>query len=429
MNIIYKITDSAGINASSVTLFYSTNSTVTGADRYINGTAYNQFFNESGIINSNLGVGNFFFSLDHGDVYPTTANLDESYFENTTHSIITLNNNSAVSIQLLNISNSTDYNIFMFMANSSIGASPLFEFYMDNSSYLSGKIDADPDCYQIGTLNATQTFVDSEMSNQYQVLGLTINTATGMIGTVKVTPTSYFILRRGLGRGNWYVYYISQIARTAATQTTNNNGAGWAAQPYTVDAHIHQFYGAGDIFYYFACATDLAGSQNCSSVQQVSIGLDNLPPSVPHVYSPANSTYSGNIIIGYVQAISPNGYPVSYNISLLNYDGTLRDIIMSNNSQDLSYSWNSSYVPDGSYIIQVVATDSNGLSSYDLSEPFMTSNYQSSQNLYNSTLKQVQSLSEINQTLVGSIILVVLVAAVFIFLLLRIRMKKKKSKH
>ncbi len=422
LNIAYSITDLAGLNASSVTLFYKTNSTSSDASNYVNATAETGFFNETMTNNNSL----YSAVLDHGDVYPTTANLDESIFENTPHSFVTLTNNSAVKMEFLSVSSLKDYNIFMFMANSSVGASPLYEFYC-NSSYVSGRTDTNRNCYQFGTLNSTQNFSDSEMNNQYQFVGLTINPATGMIGTVKVTPTSYFLLRKGIGPGLWYIYYINNETRTTAAQTSRNNGAGWTNQIYTFDAHLHQYSGT-DTFYYYACASDMLGNQSCSSVGSDLIQLGGISPSVPHVYFPTNNTYSGVITIGYVQSISPNGYNIQYyNISLLNPDGSFYKTITNNNSQSLSYSWDSSSVPDGNYIVEVVATDSLGQISFDLSEPFMINNYHSSQN---NLAEQNSNLVNINKILiiVAFSILAIAIIVISIILAKRKRVRKKKGK-
>jgi hypothetical protein len=374
---IYNITDSLGLNDSSVFLYYKTNSTSSNVMYYINGQSESGFFSQ--ILTKNLST--YTTILDHMDVYPTVGNLNDMTFEQTTHSYLTLTNNAAVKIELLDISNLTDYNVFMFMANSTIGASPLYEFYC-NSSYVSGRIDTNSNCYQFGTLNSTQTYPDIENYNeQYQYIGLTINPATGMIGTVRVTPASSFILRRGVGTGSWYVYYINNNARNTATETTKDNGASWLSQSYTFDAHLHQYNGA-DTFYYYACANDTLGNQTCTSIGTDLLDLGGLNPSVPHVYSPTNGTYSGMIPIKYVQAISPNGYNIlDYNISLLDSNGKFYKEI-TDNSQNLFYSWNSSSVVDGNYIIKVIATDSRGQTSFDLSEPFILNNY----NLINNIL-------------------------------------------
>jgi hypothetical protein len=429
LNIVYNITDLLGLNASSVTLFYKTNSsTDNNIQNYVNGIAYSGFFSQNSI--NNLS-GNFFFTLDHGEVYPTIANLNETIFENTGHIFSSLINNSAVRIELLNVSNSEYYNIFMFMANSSVGATPLYEFYC-NSSYISGRIDTNQNCYQIGTLNATQTFPDSEMNNQYQFVGMTIS--AGMVGTVKVTPTSYFILRKGIGPGYWSFYHINQIARSTATQTTVNNGISWAGQYYTIDAHLHQFNG-DEIFYYYACANDTLGNQSCSSIGRDTFTLGGLPPSSPHVYSPSNyplsnNTYSGIIPINWVQAISPNGYAISYyNVLLMNTDGSLYKTI-ANNVQGLSYLWNSSTVVDGNYVISVVAVDSLGQSSFDLSEPFSIDNYHIIEanlaNEKNNLLAQNMNLKNI--LILSILIFVAIIIILIVFLFLKKRKRKISNK-
>ncbi len=157
-------------------------------------------------------------------------------------------------------------------------------------------------------------------------------------------------------------------------QTSGNNGGTWTNQTYTVDAHLHQ-YDNTTTFYYYACATNNTGNTSCSSVSSDLLQEAGQPPSVPHVYIPANTSYSGIINISYIQSISPNGYNISfYNITLSNPDESYNQTIVSNNSLNLNYSWNTIGVTDGNYLVKVVATDSLNQTSFDFSDPFIIDN-------------------------------------------------------
>lgn len=94
--------------------------------------------------------------------------------------------------------------------------------------------------------------------------------------------------------------------------------------------------------------------------------LPNLAPSPTGFTYPVNGTYSGNINITWQDTIDPNGDIVTYNLSLLNADGSYNQTL--NTSTTLaSYYWNSSNVSDGVYDLRVVACDpSNACSNFTL---------------------------------------------------------------
>ena len=379
LNISYNITDNIGVDASTVQIFYHTNSSTNNEISFINGTSIGgSYLNKSGTNNSI----NWTFKFDDNDVYPGTWNLNQSIFENTPHSAFVFGSppGQAAKIQIQNVTNNTQYNIFEFMANTS-SASPVNIYYC-NSSYSTGNFLTNSNCILISTLLASSTYnITNSLlnSSSYQQVPLVINTSTGKVAgsSVVVTPISYFILyKSAVGASTWKMWYIATSSRTGVSQTTTNTGGAWTSQTYTFDAHLHQ-YTNNETFYYYVCGNNTANpiQSNCSSLRSDLLQEGSMPPSSPIITNPTNGYYAGNITINYTAAVSPNNYPiVNYNISLVNLDETFNTSIRNNNSINLGYSWNSSVVPDGNYLIEVIATDNNSLSSYDFSENFTIDN-------------------------------------------------------
>jgi PGF-pre-PGF domain-containing protein len=371
LNLTYNFTDATtSVNASTVTLFRRTNTSASDIFSYVNGTPVSGFRSTSGTNNQI----NWTFNSDDNDVYPSKFNVNQSIMENTFHTSISLGNNSVLKIQFLNVSNTTQYNIFEFMANSSAATGALFTFYC-NSSYTNGSILTSPNCIQFGSIAGTPTFNASNSqlnSSKYQVIGLNINTTSGKaLNSVQVTSTSYFLLRGPVSGGSWNVYNISITPLVNGTQNSSSNGLAWASQNINVDAHLHQYSGA-DTLYYYACGNDSLGNGNCTTISSDLLQSGGIPPSAPHVYFPVAGNYTGVINISYFPAISPNGLNISfYNLSLLNPNESFNKTIITNNSRFLNYSWNTASTQEGAYIVRVVATDNNSQTSFDLSEIFV----------------------------------------------------------
>ncbi|MFA5070922.1 MAG: hypothetical protein WC511_00960 [Candidatus Pacearchaeota archaeon] len=287
-------------------------------------------------------------------------------------------------IRFFNVSNAKNYSFFEVYANNQTTTSDTLRIYYCNSSY-AGNVNplTSTFCTNFYNLAATEVFNHTHSaSSSHHVIPFSINTTTGTIGGIYVTETSYFILRGRDGVNAWNVYYISNISRTDTVQEDTNGGFGvtWTNLAGTIDAHLHQYDGETDSLWYYACANN-SSSQNCTSLRQDLINLGGLPPSSAGIFAPENTSYRGNIFINYTAASSPNGYTIDdgYNISIYNYTD---DFILSiqNNSEDLSYVWNSSEVSDGVYNFHVSGCDINGLCSTGESDDFIVDNTNPSAN-------------------------------------------------
>ena len=375
LNITYNMSDSgSGLNMSNITLLYKVNGTVMSNWININGTGQSANFLSTEEVSNDLGE--FLFQLDDNDVYPATYNIMNDLVENAAHSNYDLDGNKKyIKTKLKNISTNAQYGYLEFMADNQTDSSMSLRIYYCNDSYSTGSPSTSVSCTNFYNMENTEVYNRTLGNSSYYIIPFAI--LNGIIGNVEVTSTSYFLFRGRTGTNAWDISYTNMIADADTTQTTENDGIGWTNQSYTVDMHLHQFNGT-DRLWYYACASDNAGNTNCTDNIPLETDLletGNLPPIAPHVYSPTAGEKTGNININYTASISPNAYQiVLYNISLLNADETFNMTIVANNSPNLEYVWDSSMVPDGEYIIRVMTEDSNGLTSFGLSENFTTYN-------------------------------------------------------
>jgi len=359
INITYNISDASALNESAINIYFKSNSTTRNILTFINGSAIEQWQKHNQTSNSS---NKFLFRLKDHEVYPGVYNLYENLTENIVHTLQTLTGtNNKVSIEFLNVTNSTQYNFFEIMSNST----SIQRIYYCNSSYgFNGAITISPFCSQISTIGINQSYNHSEtIYSSHQIVDFFINTTTGKtLGGVSVTPTSYFILRGNAGVLNVINYWtVPNISRTGAIKTTTNTGNSWTNQTYTVDAHLHQFSGASSLYYYI-CANDTAtpNNQNCTSIRNDLYELGGLPPTSPILSSPINISYEilGKLFINYSSAVSPNGYAISkYTIDLLNADFTQNKTLLDENTTVLGYIWDTSSEIQGQYRILINATD------------------------------------------------------------------------
>lgn len=374
------ITYNATYTNSTPYIFYKINSTSYDGLSFLNGTRIVGWQNKTCTNQtvSSVSPVTWLCQLDDNEVYPATYNIDEEYIESAEKSNTSLSSTSdAFKMEFYNVSNSSAYSFFEIYAfNITPAVNPLRFFYC-NSSYTTGNIGTSGNCIEFATLARTTAFNHTHsVASKHHVLPLGLNTTSGRIGTVKVSPTSY-IIARGATNNGWNVSYISNISRITAYQTTTNLGTTWANLSGTADAHIHQF-GDADTLYYFGSVapsgeTWSEANATNSTVRNDLIQLGGLSPSDAVIITPTNTTYyrNSNIMINYTSAISPNGYDISfYNISLLNTDLSFSQTIRTNNSLNLTFDWNISAIATGQYVIMINTTDNNSLSSLGFSEPF-----------------------------------------------------------
>ena len=374
--INYSITTNATLNSSTVKLYYKSNDTLSNIQYYQNGSAFSGYFGDTLFLNTST---EYEWRLLDNNIYSGTYNLGSVSVDNTAHSSVTSNINFFIKTQYLNVSNRTRWGIFEIMANSTAGANPSSAYYC-NSSYVNDKVSTSTNCVLIGTRNANVSFDHNHLNNsKHDVFPFTVNTTTGKIGSVVVTSTSWFLF--GTSDNKWRIYNVPTLTRANMTQTAIDvNSNVWTVQSYSSDQHIRQYYSsdiANSTFYYFACANNTLGDENCSSVRSDLLELAGLPPQAPQVINPSTTAsylLNDTITINWTASSSPNGYLISYyNVSLLNSDGSYNKTL-NNTNLGLSYIWTISGTTPGNYIIGIKAIDNqNQTSSYGISENFSLS--------------------------------------------------------
>ena len=235
LNITYNLTDADGIDTASPILYYKTNTSASDCWTYVNGSYGSCGYQPRDPASNSTDL--WLWRLFDNHIYPATYNIDERGMETTAHSSASLAGpNDEIKIELLNISNATLYGWLEVMANSTSGSAPLRVYYC-NSSYAAGNTGSSPYCSEFYSLAASTQYNHSHSAfSSHMVIPLSVNTTAGTIGAVKVTSRSYFVLRPATGAGtNWNVYYIANISRANAIQSTSTTGVSWGNFPGTVD--------------------------------------------------------------------------------------------------------------------------------------------------------------------------------------------------
>lgn len=333
-------------------------------------------------IPSNNINSNSTYVLYDTDYYPGDYNYNQSDMIFTSHSSTTLASaNNYLSIGFINITNTTNYNIFEIMLNSTVAS----QIYVCNSSYSSGNPTTSTYCALLGTINKTGYNHTHTSNSAHNLISVPINTTTGRIGAVQVSPSMRFLIR-GSNTGTVQYAYITNTSREGETQTSSNNGATWTNQTYTIDAHIHQYEG-NERFNFTGCQNK-SGTITCSSLTSDLLDLIYLPPTPPTITNPTpgqNITRYLNVTYNPGSASSNATTLAYYNITLYNSTGYVLTI-QGNNSLNLSYYYDTfltNLSVGTGYYVRVTVYDSTYNSSYADSEPFnITANAQLNISVY-----------------------------------------------
>jgi hypothetical protein len=286
-----------------------------------------------------------------------------------THNFSNINSSTHyVSVEILNMTNTTKYNWFEIMTNSTNS----IRVYYCNSSYnFASALPGSSNCVNFFTLTTPTGYNHTHTSNSaHQFVPFAINTTTGQLNGIEVTPKSYFVIR---GLQTVRYYYIDAVSRVDAMKVSTNNGASWTNLPKTVDAHVHQYDGT-DRIYYYVCANDTFANTNCSSLRSDLTDLLGIPPTVS-VSNPTNTTFTSSPVYINYTALSPNGYLITkYSIYLLDTDYNTVYTISSDNGVNLGFEFNPTLVSNGDYIVKVNALDNQSQTGSGYSEVFTINN-------------------------------------------------------
>jgi hypothetical protein len=355
VNISYNLTNTTILDT--FLLFYKTNSSVSNIDYYVNGTSYSGYFSKASLSNANFS---YTFQLEDNNIFPAIYNYDEETMEQTSHTTIaTLIAGQYIAVEFLNVSSTAQYNFFEIMANQSTGASATLNYYYCNSSYNWATSPTTGNCVSLLSESPVSNYNHCHnepggINSCHKIVPFAINTTTGSVGTVRVTPISYLIVEGQGLLSAVNVFGIANSTRDGATRYTTTMGTMWSNLTSTVDSHLHQFNG-NSTFYYYAFANFTDGSSVNSSLRSDLLDLAGLPPDV-FIASPIGISYKGNININ-ATALSPNGYPImNYTAYLLTNNSVLNKTLV--NASTMNYLFDSTSASDGQYYIKIKACDS-----------------------------------------------------------------------
>jgi hypothetical protein len=375
LNITYNITDNHNLNKSTIMTYMKTNSTLNDCTFYMNGTKFCGYMVDHHYNFTNPINGIYRVAFDDNDVYPGTYNIESENMENTIHKTLNLTANSQYDkIEILNFSSQKRYAFFEIMASTVSGSGPL-RMYICNQSYVTGVVPG-ANCALFLSLGANTPYNHShhEGVSYHHVAILPVNTTTGTVLGKGISPKMYFVVRGATG-SVWSLHVVPLKSRTAALQLSTNSGGAYTSSVYTVDAHVHQYYG-DERNYRRLLICDYAGNCVNSTVTYDPISLRGIPPTSPDVYEPQNITYVGMPVpVNYTQAYSFNNYSIAnYSIYLLNADYSFNRTLVANNQLRLNYTIDMSVVGDGGFVVDVRACDVVNQCSHGYSEVFSNVN-------------------------------------------------------
>lgn len=335
-----------------------------------NGTnvqGWSNYVPQSGNLSGNIS----WYRLFDNQVYPAVyAYPNETYMEIQPKTNFTLGNTASyISTELIGFSNTTLYNFYEFDANGTTG---LMTAWYCNSSYaFNSGVSTSANCAQIGQIAASANFNHTHGTNSSHML-LPFTIINGLVGTVAVTQTGYMMLEGSTGTVN--MRYIADTTRATTTKTTTNGGVSWTNQTFTADNHVHQFDSI-DTLYYYLQSQNSTNAYN-STYQSDNLDLTLVPPTPGLVTSPTQAFNRTSIAqVNYTNATSANNASIkTIKISLYYANITFVKVLTANNTQSLTYNYNTTNESTGEYVIQVNYTDANNLTASSYSPFFAVFN-------------------------------------------------------
>lgn len=332
------------------------NASILNGTIYVNGSAQSGYH----LFSYLTKVGGFYtWSLDDNDAYPATYNLNNSVMEATPHAVKVLTATSSYEkIQFLNVTNSSPNNYIEIMLNATAASS----IFYCNSTYASGAPGGNANCFQIASFtgtgwNETNT---TPLGSAYNIFSVPI--ITGSVGTVHVTPTSYFLVR---GSTLVNLGYAPVPGRFGMWESSTNNGNTWGDSSAlgTPDMHLHQFGNSSSIAYQ---ACESRGSViNCSSIREDNLDFNPLNPTAPQILTPVENQSVQHILnISWLPSIPFNASIgiANYTIQLLNASGGVDGVVavLGNVTSTLWNTYAYGLLLPGKFSVRVIVIDTLG---------------------------------------------------------------------
>jgi hypothetical protein len=337
-------------------------------------------------INGTCGSENLIFEMDYIDnlwqksnIYPDYI-YPEIYF---TTSEITWNNqplNYSIkrdSYHLFNFTNSfvMDNNMSFWVEldvvpQSTTQSETLYVYLVgkdEGLSYFESDWRGKSKTQLIGSLLRDATFHHTHSSNSSHYLFPLTTNSDGTIGqkNINVSENFWVVLYSDTSNLNrrWNLKYHSNSLcnNTNAWYVAERSGNTWntpVTEAGCPDVHIHvaRRENIVDGVNMNIFVNDTNGESIYQDNQFYFNDLPNLAPLRSSFTNPINSTYSGFINITWLPSTDPNNDVVTYNLSLLNFDGSFNKTLIGSTILT-SYYWDSRSVNNGVYTLMVEACD------------------------------------------------------------------------
>lgn len=375
LNTTYNFYD---VSATNFQLWHTTNSSLSQYVYFINGTSYTGWLNLSSFTNTTSLVE---YELSESEIYPATYNMRQTEIQTILHNVSAsvTGINDFLSVEFLNFSTNTQYNILEFMMNATSGVNSMTVYYCNSSFAFTNSPISNANCANIGTQLVTTPYNHTHQQySSHMIFPVPLNFSTGLVNGVKATGKSYFVFRGGSAT-TWTMYGVTNIVRNGIARLTVNNGIAWTNQTFTPDSHVHQFYN-DSIYYEYACFNESSDTPTtpgvCSTIRADALDVATLPPNSPIVYNPTAGSYGGLVNINWTAATSQTGTAMyAYNITLINSTGGSYTIA-NNTPSNLGASYCAKNIPNNNYVAQVKVIDVIGGTALGQSETYTNNFYQ-----------------------------------------------------
>lgn len=358
ISITFNVTNTTSIK--NMSLYYTVNSSDT-CFIFVNETC-----NASGYQYANYSYSqypNYTWNLLDNDFIPGTYLIDEDLMESTPHSTFQLSTSNTFALQtIFNVSAGKQYNIFEDMVLNQSGVGALRHYYCNSSYDLGSVVDTNTNCILFYSLASMSSYNHSHsLYSKHQIIPFTVN-SSGYVSGVKVTSTSYFLVR-GIASTTWNVSYIPNVSRAGGSRTSSNGGTTWSNLSGTFDMHIHQFNNSEQLCYYSeGYLSD--GTKGNTSIRCDSFDITRFPPLSPIITSPLDgSTVTSNVSINYTNCTTPYGVIDYYTINITEGSSVL---LSRNNSLNNSYLWIVDHTDNGDLDVRVDCFTNYSMSSFSV---------------------------------------------------------------
>src|SRR3989339_241801 len=347
---------------------------------------------DSGYVNMTLISGTNFSGVWQGNIThwfyrPSKYNLFIKDIENVNVSYQNIYDGIFMKVNFTGIpvNSNMSYRIDFYILNES-SLSDDCSLYYCNSSYNSGN-PINNNCSYIGGLE----ILSPTLVYGRKALSFSLDNNSQINSVIATSNISIIFEASHINNTNdsWKIRE-QNITSGGHTYVSADNGTSWGLKnDWESDVHIHWYdFANNQQFQYWAWANNSLNNSIDSALQFDIWESGSDSPSKPLITIPEGYNHYKEILnITWLSSNDPNGDAFTYNISLLNEDGTFNKTINGSVNQNFnSQIYNTSLSLDGRYKIKIEACDINNNCNFDTITIY----------LYNSTGLVVSNSSNLN---------------------------------